>query len=131
MENAAEAALTLEVMRVPLALVIVPLAFFASSARSGEVSGRYSSHLSASDVAQIKGVISKETGVAHNLKKIDAVAPDKVAIQTGGRTGMDSATYYDFIIYKRAGKWTIDEKSIEIRIESTPDHRSDSDAAGR
>ena len=118
-------------MRVPLALAIASLAFFASSARSGEVSGRYSSHLSASDVAQIKDVISKETGIAHNLKKIEAVAPDKVAIQTGGRTGMDSATYYDFIVQKRAGKWSIDEKSIEISTESTPNHRSDSDATGR
>ena len=118
-------------MRVPLALAIVSLALFASGARSGEVSGRYSSHLSASDVAQIKGVISKETGIAHNVKKIEAVAPDKVAIQTGGRTGTDSATYYDFNIYKRAGKWTIDQKSIEISIESTPNHRLDSDATGR
>ncbi len=117
-------------MRVPLILVI---AFFVSAANAGagEVSGPYAQQLSQSDVAQIKSVVSKQRGIPHNVRKIEAVRRDKVTIQTGGKTGMDSATYYDFNVYKRPGKWVIDASSIEISTETTPNHRLDSDAIGR
>jgi hypothetical protein len=128
-ENAVETAVD-TFMRVPLILVI---GFFLSAANAGagEVSGPYAKQLSQSDVAQIKAVVSKQPGMPHNVRKIEAVRPDQVAIQTGGKSGLDSATYYDFKVYKRAGKWAIDVASIEISTEITPNHRLDSDATGR
>jgi hypothetical protein len=121
-------------MRVPITARIVStvgLLIVASSAHSGEVGGPYANRLSQADVAQIKAVVSKQSGIPHNVKKIEALGPDKVAIQTGGRTGMDSATYYDFNVYKRAAKWAIDSSSIEVSIKNTENHRLSSDAIGR
>ncbi len=69
---------------------------------------------------RIKALVSKEPGIDHRLKKIDAVRPDKVRIKTGGRTAVDSATYNDFNAYKRAGRWVIDTASIEISVETIP-----------
>jgi len=51
------------------------------------------------------------------LKKIEAVRLDKVHIQTGGKTAVDTATCNDFSVYKRADRWVIDTASIEISIE--------------
>ncbi len=85
--------------------------------RAGEVSGPYANRLSPSDVAQIKAVVSKERGISHNVKKIEAVRADKVAIQTTARTAIDEDTYYDFNAYKRSGAWTIDANSIQLSIE--------------
>jgi hypothetical protein len=84
---------------------------------SGELSGAYASKLSAADVAQIKGVVSKDRHVSHNVKKIEALKVDKVAVQTTSRTAVDEDTTYDFNVYKRAGVWTIDEKSVQISTE--------------
>jgi hypothetical protein len=117
-------------MRVPLILVI-GFILFAANARAGELSGPYAKQLSQSDVAQIKAVVSKERGIARNVRKIEAVRPDKVAIETGGRTGLDSATYYEFTVSKRSGKWTVDTSSIEITTEPKKNHGLDSDATGQ
>ncbi|HUE40325.1 MAG TPA: hypothetical protein VMO75_00205 [Chthoniobacterales bacterium] len=51
------------------------------------------------------------------MKKIEAVRPDKVAIQTTSRTAVDEDATYDFNVYRRAGKWTIDTNSIQVSIE--------------
>ena len=105
-------------MRAPLVASI--LAFFVVSgvsAVAGEVSGPFANRVSPSDVAQIKAAISKERHVSHNVKKIEAVRPDKVAIQTTARTAVDEDTTYDFIVYKRSGAWQIDSNSIQISIE--------------
>ena len=110
---------------------IVWLLVLASSAHSGEVSGPYADRLSQADVVQIKAVVSKQSGIPHDVKKIEALGPDKVAIQTGGRIGMDSATYYDFNVYKRAAKWAIDASSIEVTVENRENRRLSSDAIGR
>jgi hypothetical protein len=82
------------------------------------ISGPYAKRLSEDDIQQIRTLVSKERGVDHRLKKIEAVSPEKVRIQTGGRTAVDSDTYYDFSAHKRAGGWTIDPNSIEISIET-------------
>ena len=122
-------------MRVSLvaSTIVLFVGFFlsASNTAAGEVRGPYAKQLSQSDVAQIKSAVSKERGIARNVRKIEAVRPDKVAIQTGGKTGMGSATYYDFNVYKRAGKWAIDASSIEISLDTAPNHQLDSDAVGR
>ena len=118
-------------MRTGVVIPLVCLSFSISIAQAGEVSGPYAARLSQSDVVQIKAAVASERGIPHNVRKIEAVRPDKVAIQTGGKTGLDSATYYDFNVYKRGGKWAIDASSIETSFESTPNHRLDSDATGR
>ena len=108
-------------MRVPLIFgrpaFLVSLVLFASSALSGELSGPYANRLSQSDVVQIKAAVSKERGISHNVKKIEAVRPDKVAIQTATRSAVDEDTTYDFNAYKRSGTWTIDASSIQVTIE--------------
>jgi len=62
--------------------------------------------------------VSKEPGIDHRLKKIEAIPLDKVHIQTGGKTAVDTATYNDFNVYDRAGRSLIDTASIEISIET-------------
>jgi len=107
-------------MRVPLAIRIACAISFAVcpfSARAGEVTGPFAKSVSASDVTQIKAAVSEERSVSHNVKKIEAVRPDKVVIQTTSRTAVDEDTTYDFNVYKRAGKWTIDTNSIQTSIE--------------
>ena len=83
-----------------------------------EISGPYGNRLPKADIEQLKTLVSKEPGIDHRLKKIEAVRPDKVRIQTGGKTAVDTATYNDFNVYKRAGRWVIDTASIEISIET-------------
>lgn len=88
-----------------------------STALCGEVSGPYANRVSASDVAQIKAALFKEPHISHNVKKIVAIRPDKVTIQTAARTALDEDTYYEFSVYKRAGAWSIDVNSIQTTIE--------------
>ena len=95
------------------------------------VSGPCANQLSKIDIDQIQGVVAKERGIPHNVRKMEAVRADKVAIQTGGKISMESATYYDFTVSKRFGKWTLDTSSIEISSEPLNNHRLDSDATGR
>lgn len=82
-----------------------------------ELAGRYANRLSQGDLDQIKSVVSKERTVDHRLRKIQAVAVDKVHIQSGGRSAVDEDKYYEFNAYKRAGAWAIDLSSIQILIE--------------
>jgi hypothetical protein len=101
-------------VRISVAVVAVPLVTYAAPV---QISGPYASRLSKADSEQLKVLVSKEPGIDHRLKKIEAVRPDKVHMQTGGRTAVDSATYNDFNVYKRAGRWVIDTASIEISVE--------------
>ncbi len=113
-------------MRIPLGVIlagILPLIVFGRP----PVTGQYANRLSKPDIEQIMAAVSKEGGVPHNVRTVEAVSPDKVAIQTGGKTGMGSATYYDFTVSKRSGKWVVDTSSIQTTIDATPNHRLDSD----
>lgn len=110
---------------------IACLIFSASFARSGEVSGPCASRLSSADVAQIKAAVRAERGIPNNTRKIEAIRPDKVAVQTGGKRGLNMEIYYDFTVSKRAGKWAVDSNSVQISDEPTNNHRLDSDATGR
>jgi hypothetical protein len=67
--------------------------------------------------AQIKAVVSKERAVDRRIRKIEAIAPDKVRINSGGRSAVDEDKYYEFVAYKRGGAWEIDLNSIQISIE--------------
>jgi hypothetical protein len=105
-------------MRAPFAArIVILVALIAVNARSGELSGPYANRISPSDIQQIKAAVSKNMHVSHNVKKIEAVGPDKVTIQTTARTAVDEDTYYQFNAYKRAGTWAIDANSIQISIE--------------
>jgi len=107
-------------MRIPLTSGIVGsflLILSASGVQSGEVSGPFAKSISASDLVQIKAAVARQRRLSHNVKKIEAVRPDKVSIQTVARTGVDEDTTYDFNAYKRAGTWTIDEGSIQLSVE--------------
>ena len=106
---------------------ILPLIAFGAP----PIHGRYANRLSKSDINQIMTAVSKESGIPHNVRTVEAVSPDKVSIQTGGQTGMGSATYYDFTVSKRSGKWAVDTSSIQTSFDATPNHRVDSDATGR
>jgi|SRR4030095_9089290 hypothetical protein len=120
-------------LSIPVATLasLVCLTFSASVARAGEVSGPYATRLSQADVTQIKAAVRSEQGIPHNVRKIEAMRPDKVAIQTGGKRGLNMEIYYDFTVSKRAGKWAVDANSVQITDEPTNNHRLDSDATGR
>lgn len=100
-------------MRISVAVVAVPVVAYAGPR---QVNGPYANRRSKADVEQIKAVVSKEPGIDHRLKKIEAVRLDKVQIQTGGKMAVDTATYNDF--NDRAGRSVIDTASIEISIET-------------
>ena len=117
----------------PLAARIVVVGLIVLSgctALCGEVSGPYANRVSPSDVAQIKAVLFKELHISHNVKKIVAIRPDKVTIQTSARTAIDEDTYYRFNVYKRAGAWSIDANSIQTTIEKR-DFRTNGPAYSR
>ena len=101
-------------LRTVCAALITIVAF---NVRAGEASGPFANRLSPSDVQQIKGAISKNAHISHNVKKIEAVGPDKVTVQTRVRAGVDQDTVYDFVVAKHAGAWAIDENSIQITTE--------------
>ena len=105
-------------MRTFIGLLIVATFALVAYARPPQVGGQYANRLSKADVEQIKALVSKEPGIDHRLKAIEAIRPDKVHIQTGGKTAVDTNTYNDFSVYKRTGKWAIDAASIEISIET-------------
>ena len=107
----------MNLLRIPAILLLTALPWLETQAKPSEVTGRYANNLTQADVVQIKAAISKERSVSRNVKKIEAVGPDKVAIQTTARTAVDQDTYYDFNAYKRAGTWTIDQSSIQTTIE--------------
>ena len=105
----------LSLVSISVAVVAVPLVAYAGPLQVG---GPFANRISKADVEQIKAVVSKEPGIDHRLKKIEAIRLDKVHIQTGGKTAVDTATYNDFSVYKRASRWVIDTASIEISIET-------------
>jgi len=91
------------------------------------ISGRYANRLSKADIELIMAAVSKEKEIQHNVRTVEATSAGKVLVQTGGRTGMGSATYYDFTVSKKSGKWLVDTSSIQTTFDSTPNHRLDSD----
>ena len=118
-------------MRVPLLLtVLLALVAFVSSARCGDVTGQYANRLSTSDIAQIKAAIAKERGISHNIKKIEAIRSERVAVQTATRSGVDEDTLYDFNVNKHSGTWTIDLSSVVVSIEKR-DFRTNGPAFSR
>ena len=94
------------------------------------IHGKYANRLSKKDVDQIMSAVSKESGIPHNVRTVEALTPEKVAVQTGGKTGGGSATYYDFTVSKHSNKWSVDTASIQTTFDATPDHRMDSDVIG-
>ena len=102
-------------VRISVVIIAMPLLAYAAPF---QISGPYANRLSKPDIEQLKALVSKEPGIDHRLKKVEAVRPDKVRIQTGGRTAVGTATYNDLDVHKRAGKWAIDTASIEISVET-------------
>ncbi|HET9800830.1 MAG TPA: hypothetical protein VFP82_04015 [Chthoniobacterales bacterium] len=111
--------------------ICLAIAFPLVAFGAPRVSGTYANKISKIDIDQIQAAVSKEKGVAHNIRTVDAVRADKVAIQTGGKASLQSETYYDFTVSKRSSKWMVDTSSIQIGYEPTTNHRHDSDAIGR
>src|SRR3989442_853111 len=105
----------LNLVRISVGLVAVPLVAYGAPL---QISGAHANRLSNVDVEQLKALVSKEPGIDHRLKKIEAVRPDKVHIQTGGKTAVDTNTYNDFNAYKRTSRLIIDAASIEISLET-------------
>lgn len=110
------------VLGIILAGILPAIAFGAPPIR-----GKYANRLSKADVDQIMSAVSKEKDIPHNVRTVEALSPEKVTIQTGGKTGGGSATYYDFTVSKHSGKWVVDTSSIQTTFDATPDHRMDSD----
>ena len=107
--------------------IALPLVAFGAP----PVSGPYAKKLSKIDIEQVQTAIAKEQGIPRNVRRIEAIRPDKVAVQTGGKRGLNMEIYYDFTVSKRAGKWAVDANSVQITDEPMNNHRLDSDATGR
>src|SRR5258708_19575341 len=103
----------LNLMRISVAVVAVPLVAYAAPF---QVNGPYANRPSKADIEQLKVLASKEPGIDHRLKKIEAIRLDTVHIQTGGKTAVDTATYNDFSVYNPAASWLIATPSIQITI---------------
>lgn len=112
-------------------LVVLTVALPLVALAAPRASGPYANKLSKIDIDQIQAAVSNEHGVPHNVRKIEAIRPDKVAVETGGKVGPNLASYYEFTVSKLAGKWTLDRSSIVITDEPQKSHGSDSDAIGR
>jgi hypothetical protein len=106
-----------QVATIAAVLLILWLTSGEMRALPYELTGRYANRLSQTDLDQIKSVVSKERAVDRRVKKIEAVAVDKVHIHSGGRIAVDQDKYYEFDAYKRAHTWVIDPASIQISIE--------------
>jgi hypothetical protein len=111
--------------------IILAIALPTIALGTPRVRGQYANRISKIDIEQIQAAIAKERGVPRNIRTIEAVAPDKVTIETGGKIGLNLETYYNFTVSKRSGKWTVDSSSIEITDQPGNNHRFDSDATGR
>jgi hypothetical protein len=89
-------------MRARLLISLLLVGCTTAQPRPVAITGRYATHLSDADIQEIRRVVSiyqKEP-----LRKIDAVARNKVRVETGSDRQLSS-----FPLIKRNGKWLVDE----------------------
>jgi hypothetical protein len=89
-------------MRASLLLSMLLVGCMTSQPQPVAVVGRYSSRLTDLDVQEIRSVVAAYQ--KEPLRKIDAVAHNKVRVETGSDTQLSR-----FTVIKRHGKWLVDE----------------------
>jgi hypothetical protein len=83
------------------------------------VVGRYSSHVSAADVQQLKLLVRNDRQLDHRLAQVGAIAPERVRVKVGGpNRGEESSRYTILVAIKRGGKWMFDPKAA-VEAEGT------------
>ena len=101
-------------------LCIVAIAWtLFSCATEPTVVGRYSSHISAADVQQLKFLVRSNRELDHRLAEVDAIAPERVRVKVGGpNRGEEGSNYTYTVAMKRSGKWMFDPKA-SVETEGT------------
>jgi hypothetical protein len=85
---------------------------FISCATEPTIVGRYSSHVSAADVQQLKLLVRSDRELDHRLVQIDAIGPESVRVKVGGpNRGREGSDYTILGAIKRGGKWMFDPKA--------------------
>ena len=76
------------------------------------VVGRYSTHVSAADVEQLKLLVRSDPQLDHRLVQVDAIGPESVRVKVGGpNRGKEGSDYTILGAIKRGGKWMFDPKA--------------------
>jgi len=101
-------------------LCVVAIAWtLFSCATEPTVVGRYSSHLSAADVQQLKLLVRSDRELDHRLTEVDAIAPERVRVKVGGPNRREEGSGYTILVaIKRGGKWMFDPKAA-VESEGT------------
>jgi hypothetical protein len=90
-----------------------------SCATEPTVVGRYSSHVSAADVQQLKLLVRNDRQLDHRLAQVDAIAPERVRVKVGGpNRGEEGSRYTILVAIKGGGKWIFDPKAA-VEAEGT------------
>jgi hypothetical protein len=85
-----------------------------------EISGPFAARLSDADIRHIKLVVSAQPDVDHGIRKIEAVRPNKVRVETGHIDSFGGWKGSGFFLAKRSGKWFVDKSAgFEATAERT------------
>lgn len=98
-------------MRLCLFIAMQLVAYTTPQPQAVAIVGRYASHLTDVDIQNIRRVVAAYQ--KEPLRKIDAVARNKVRADTGSNTQLSR-----FSLIKRDGKWLVDETG-EFESERT------------
>ncbi|HEV2047067.1 MAG TPA: hypothetical protein VGQ95_10775 [Chthoniobacterales bacterium] len=105
-------------MRIQVLTIAVLLSGCASPPL--QIAGPYAARLSESDVQHIKLVVSARPHIDHRIRKLEAVRPDRVHVESGHIDSLGGWKGSGFFVVKRGDKWFIDESSgFEATVERT------------
>ena len=96
-----------------IAVLIIAVFFAGCAAEPVQIAGPYAPRLSALDIQQIKLIASKDSH--ERIRKIDAVRPNKVRVESGSET-----RYVIYTIIKRAGHWRADDSAGVEAVNKGP-----------
>ena len=97
------------VRSMKLSLCAILVWAVAGCATQTVIVGRYSANISDADVQQLKVLVRSEREIDHRLAQIDAIAPNRIRIKTGGpNRGGEGSRYVISQAVKRNGRWMFD-----------------------
>ena len=78
-----------------------------------DVSGPYATSLSPADLREIKLLIGSRRDIAKPIAVIQVLRQDMARVSTGSFM-YGGGKWSDIRLYKRRGKWTIDESTVHV-----------------
>ena len=102
------------------ALIVATVLLLGACVTQLQVVGPYANRLSRDDVHQIKLVVSTRRDIDHGIRKLEAIRPDRVHVESGHIDSLGTWKGSAFFVVKRNGRWVIDENAgIEATNERT------------